>query len=129
MPSESAIRSAIEAYFAAIRAGDVNAWLATYAEDAVAHDPVGAPPHVGHAGLRGFFEGINSAFDSIALHEESIFVAGNEAAVKWRGEGTGMNGKTVTFEGIDVFQINEDGKIQSVQAYWNPAAMMAELQG
>ena len=38
-----------------------------------------------------------------------------------------MNGKEVNFEGIDVFEVNADGKIQTVRAFWNPAEMIAQL--
>ena len=115
-------------YFAAIRAMDVNSWLATFAEDAVSHDPVGAPPMRGHAALRQFFEGIAGAFEQVGIFEDHVYVVGNEAAVKWTGRGTGKNGREVTFEGIDIFEVNDDGKIQTLRGYWQPAAMMAQLQ-
>ena len=108
---------------------NADAWIATFAADAVSHDPVGAPPLEGHDALRRFFEGICGAFERVSLSEDQVFIAGNGAAVKWRGKGVGKNGRSVTFEGIDVFEINDAGKIKSIYAYWNPAAMMAELQG
>jgi len=123
------VQKAVTDYFAAIRAMDADAWVATFADDAVNYDPVGAPPNEGHAALRQFFEGIAGAFEQVGLFEDHVFVSGNEAAVKWTGRGTGKNGRAVTFEGIDVFEINDAGKIQTIHAYWNPAAMMAELQG
>ena len=123
------IQKAVADYFAATRAMDANAWVSTFAEDAISHDPVGAPPMAGHAALRQFFEGIVGAFETVGLFEDQVFTSGNEAAVKWTGRGTGKNGREVTFEGIDVFEINDEGKIQTVRGYWNPAAMMAELQG
>jgi len=57
-------------------------------------------------------------------------------AKRWRcgvsqlviGRGTGKNGRQVIFEGIDVFEINQDGKIQTMWGCWDPAAMMAQLQ-
>jgi steroid delta-isomerase len=79
--------------------------------------------------LRQFFAGIAGAFETVGLKEDSVFVSGNEAAVKWTGRGVGKNGREVSFEGIDVFEFNADGKIQTMWAYWNPAAMLAELQG
>lgn len=115
-------------YFAALRAMDVAAWVSTFAEDGISYDPVGAPPSKGHDGLRQFLEGIAGAFERVGLFEDHVFINGNEAAVKWTGRGTGKNGREVTFEGIDVFEINDEGKIQTLRAYWNPAAMMAELQ-
>lgn len=122
------IQKVVADYFAATRAMDALAWLATFADDAISYDPVGAPPTAGHAALRQFFDGITGAFEKVGLTEDHVFVNGNEAAVKWTGRGTGKNGRAVTFEGIDVFEINDAGKIQTIHAYWNPAAMMAELQ-
>ena len=60
---------------------------------------------------------------------DHIFLSGNRAAVKFTGRGTGKNGRQVIFEGIDVFEINQEGKIQTMWGYWDPAAMMAQLQG
>ena len=107
---------------------DVSAWVSTFAEDGISYDPVGAPPSVGHEGLRRFLENIAGAFESVGLFEDHVFINGNEAAVKWTGRGTGKNGREVTFEGIDIFVINDAGKIQTLRAYWNPAAMLAQLQ-
>ncbi|HKG20476.1 MAG TPA: nuclear transport factor 2 family protein [Blastocatellia bacterium] len=127
--STGSIRQTVADYFTAIRAKDADAWLSTFAENAVSHDPVGSPPAEGHAALRQFFEGIAGAFEKVELFEDSVFVAGDSAAVKWTGRGTGKNGRNVVFEGIDVFEINPDNKIQTMRSYWDPAAMMSELMG
>src|SRR5215208_2947100 len=120
--SEEMILKVVGDYFAATRSMDVEAWLATFAVDAISHDPVGGRPLEGHDSLRQFFGGIAGAFEAVGLTEDSVFVSGNEAAVKWTGRGVGKNGRQVTFEGIDVFKFNDDGKIQTIWAYWNPAA-------
>jgi steroid Delta-isomerase len=39
----------------------------------------------------------------------------------------GRNGQAITFSGIDIFTINPAGKIQTMQAYWNPAVVAAQL--
>src|SRR5689334_864396 len=129
MASEATIRETVAAYFAATRAMDKAAWVGTFAEDAVSHDPVGSEPLKGHTAFGAFFDGIVGAFETVGLQETEIYVAGNGAAVKWTGKGTGKNGREVSFEGIDVFEINEAGKVQNLYAYWNPAAMMADLMG
>ena len=108
---------------------DVEAWIATFAPDAVSYDPVGAPPTAGHDALRQFFGAIVGAFKKVGLTEDHVFIANNEAAVKWTGRGTGTNGRDVRFEGIDVIEFNEEGKIRTVRAYWNPAEVMMQLQG
>ena len=129
MMSVEDVSRTIKAYFAALRAMDVEAWVATFAPDATSYDPVGAPPHVGHEALRQFLSAIMAAFDKVGLTEDQVFIAGNGAAVKWTGSGKGKNGRAVRFEGIDVFDFNEEGLIQTVRAYWNPAEVMMQLQG
>ena|ERR1043165_143479 len=126
--SPETISRGVRAYFAAIRAMDLEVWVATFAPDATSYDPVGAPPTVGHDGLRQFFTAIAGAFKTVALTEDHIFIAGDGAAVKWTGTGTGKNGRNVRFEGIDVFEFNTDGLIQTMRAYWNPAEVLMQLQ-
>jgi predicted ester cyclase len=60
---------------------------------------------------------------------ESGTPIGNRVGVKFTGRGAGKNGRSVFYEGIGVFEINQEGKIQTMWGYWNPAAMMAQLQG
>lgn len=125
--SPDKVSRAVRAYFLAIRAMDAEAFANTFAEDGTTQNPMGAPPITGRDGIREFLQSICKNFKSVSLDEESIFVAGNGAAVKWTGKGTSNNGKGVKFEGIDVFEINSDGKIQNVWAYWNPAEMIGQL--
>lgn len=125
--SSDAISRAIKDYFAALRAMDERAWVNTFAPDAVSYDPVGTAAIEGHKGLAEFFQTITAAFKEVGLTENDVFIAGNGAAVKWTGSGTSKAGKKVHFEGIDVFEFNEDGKIQKLHAYWNPAEMVGQL--
>lgn len=125
--SPEVIAKAVKNYFAALRAMDEQAWVSTFADDAISYDPVGAPPIHGHEKLAEFFQTITAAFKEVGLAEDYVFIAGNGAAVKWTGEGTSKEGRKVQFEGIDVFEINEAGKIQTLHAFWNPAEMVAQL--
>jgi steroid Delta-isomerase len=124
---KEAAATVISNYFAAIRAMDIKACLETFTENASAYEPVGGNVFQGHQAISQFFEGIASVFETVGLTEEFVHIADNEVAVKWIGYGVGKNGKQVTFEDIDLFEINADGKIQTVQGYWNPTAMMAQL--
>jgi steroid delta-isomerase len=121
------ISRAVRAYFLAIRAMNAEAFANTFAENGSTFDPEGSSAITGREALREFLQSICKNFKSVALTEDSVFVAGNGAAVKWTGHGTSMSGREVNFEGIDVFEIDEDGKIQTVHAYWNPAEMIAQL--
>jgi steroid Delta-isomerase len=127
MTSEK-ISTLVQRYFAATRAMDVNAWLACFADNAISHDPYGGRPVQGKEELRNFFLSVATAFKEIGFTEDFVTVAGNRAALKFTARGTGKNGKPAIGEGIDIFEINDRGTIQTMWGYWDPAAMMAQLQ-
>jgi steroid delta-isomerase len=119
---------AVVEYFAAIRAMDVERCVAVFAATAEQHDPVGAPPNVGHEAIRKFFNQIFSGFKVVGLTEDGVYGNGNSAAVKWTGKGVSHSGKSVVFEGIDVLDFDDAGKIVLVRAFWDPAPVMAALE-
>lgn len=123
------IQTVVAQYFAAIGHMDADAWVACFAECAISYEPAAPTPLQGQAALRQFFLGVVGAFRNVGLTEDRVFLSGNRAAVKFTGRGIGKNGREVVFEGIDVFEINESGKIQTMWGYWDPAAMTAQLQG
>ena len=121
------MQTLVTRYFTATRAMDLNAWLSCFADDAVSHDPYGAPPIQGKEGLKRFFLSVAGAFKEIGFTEDYVVITGNRAAVKFTSRGIGTNGTSVTGEGIDVFEVNDRGLIQTMWGYWNPADMMAQL--
>jgi len=127
--SKEALESVVAAYFANMGAMNPEGWVEHFAEDAVSYDPVGHPPTKVHEGFREFFGQLQGVFEQLEPTTEHIFIAGNEAAVKWTIQGISKSGKSVTFEGITVFEVNEAGKIKTTRAYWNPEAMIAQLRG
>jgi steroid delta-isomerase len=124
-----AMQTLVTRYFAATRAMDLDAWLSCFADDAVSHDPYGGRPVQGKEELRNFFLSVATAFKEIGFTEKFVTVVGNRAAVKFTARGIGNNGKTAISEGIDIFEFNDHGTIQTMWGYWDPAAMMAQLQG
>jgi steroid delta-isomerase len=122
------LETTVAEYFSALRAMDVDRWVATFAPTATSNDPVGAPPLHGHDALRAFATGMFGLFQNVGLTENSVFIAGNTAAVKWTGAGLGKKGASVTFEGIDVITVDDSAKIILVNAYWNPAPVLAAVQ-
>ena len=128
MTSEK-IPVAVARYFSAIGEMDPDAWVACFAEQGTSYEPGSPTPLQGRTALRQFLVNVLGAFQTIAMIEDHVFQSGNRVAVKFTGHGTGKNGGQVSFEGIDVFEINQEGKIQTMWGYWNPAAMLAQLQG
>jgi ketosteroid isomerase-like protein len=126
--SNSTIETVVTAYFDNFSSMNPEGWVENFAEDALSYDPVGEPPAKVHEGFRQFIGQLQAVFAKLEATTEHIFVGGNEAAVKWTMQGISKTGKSVTFEGITIFEINPDGKIQTTRAYWNPATMVAQLR-
>jgi ketosteroid isomerase-like protein len=121
--------AAIKAYFDTLSRQDRAGWLALFCEDAVVHQPVGAVPAEGVETLGEVWQMLTGPFERLRTSEDSAFYAGSGAAVKWTTVGRSSQGREVRFEGINVFEIAPDGLIQTLMAYWDPAAMLIELAG
>jgi steroid Delta-isomerase len=119
----------VDRYFAAIAALDADAFVATFAPDGVSCDPVGADPSVGEEGLRRFFAGITGTFRQMVLTPDDTFHAGGRVAVKWTGRGESHEGVAVEYAGIDVFEVDDEGRITRLWAYWDPRELFAQLRG
>ncbi len=123
------VSSAVEAYFEAITAGDEQGWIGLFAADCVVHDPVGAIPAEGRESLPGVWLILRVPFESVAMEAVDVFHGGNGAAVKWDARGKAESGREARFHGISVFEVAEDGKIQTLMSYWDPAEMMIAIAG
>lgn len=122
------IASLIMIYFDNMAAMNAKGWLDIFAEDAVIHDPVGGFPKTVHKDANHFFKILSNFFGAIKLSNDHIFFVKNGAAVKWTMHVITKDDRHATAEGISVFEMNGDSKIQKVSSYWDEAAMMAKLK-
>lgn len=125
MPSQ---RESVEAYFAAISALDPECCTALFTKNGQSHDPYGARPWTGHDALRRFFNGVALTWDALSMKPESVYYGGNRAAAHWTASGTAKSGKAVQFEGINVFEFDDQGYIERLCAYWDAGGLMAKLK-
>ncbi|NJL10592.1 MAG: nuclear transport factor 2 family protein [Calothrix sp. SM1_7_51] len=122
------IEAVINSYYVNMGLMNAEGVLENFALDAVSHDPVGEPPAKVHEGLRELIGRLQTIFEKFESKTEHVFITANSAAVKWTTQGVSKSGKNVSFEGITIFEFNDAGKIQTTHAYWNPAAMIAQLR-
>jgi steroid Delta-isomerase len=122
------MHDAVDRYFSARNSLDPAACTACFTDDATVHDPYGATPIQGAAALREFFCGIANALQEFRVEAKSIYMSGDRAAVLFRRSGVGKNGKSVTVEGVNVFEFNHAGKISGLWSYWDAAAVLAQLK-
>ncbi len=127
-------RSASQRSYSAVAKGDLEEWLAVYAEDAVIEDPVGrsmfdpeGKGHRGHDGIRAFWE---QAIAPIAKFEFEINDSfanpeGNTCANIGRIRTSFPDGSHTTTDLIMVYVVRDDGRVASMRAYWEPDRTMA----
>jgi uncharacterized protein (TIGR02246 family) len=111
------ITALIRRYAAAWRAGDREAWLDTFCDDATQEDPIGDGVRRGRDGIGGFWDRGMAGCEWLEIQARAIHVAGGEAALEWTIVERVDDGY-VTFDGVDVFTFR-DGLIATVRAYWS----------
>ena len=118
MPTPEQVTAVAEAYIAASNANDKEAVLAQFAPDAVWFDPVGQPPHVGHAGVGEFYDQTRALADKVEMKVVNLIAAGSEAAMILEIHVTMGDGGMV-MDCVETLEVNDDGKIAGMKAYWD----------
>lgn len=121
--------SSVDRYFRAVSNLDRAAYLSCFSEEAILRDPYGGPVRQGEAGLSAFFDGMEKAWDSFQMTPQAFYRTGDRVATPWTATGTAKNGKTAEFAGVNVFTLDEDGRIRQLDGYWDYKAMAAQLKG
>lgn len=121
VPDRAVIETTVRAYAAAWGAGDREAWLSTFADSATQEDPVGGGVRRGRDEIGELWDRAMASYKSLEIVPREIFICGREAAMEWTIHAVAVEG-TITFNGVDVFTFDEDGRILSVRAYWERPA-------
>ena len=108
--------SLCETYLNALVNNDVDTIVNLYASDATVEDPVGSEVMIGEEAIRGFYTG---AIGGIAAAQLSgpPRLAGNEIAFPFTLV-AGAPGQQFEMSIIDVFMVNDEGKVSSMRAFW-----------
>lgn len=118
--TEDETREAVHLYFKATQTGSADMWLSRFAEGAVVEDPVGSEPICDRGALRAQGEAFVNGFREVGLYPGFVSVAGNRAAAGWEGRAVAHDGQSLTFQGIDTFEFDENGRIVHMMGYWTP---------
>ncbi|HKR17547.1 nuclear transport factor 2 family protein [Rhizorhapis sp.] len=110
-------KATIERFWSAVNEGDVDAILATFAEGAIARDPVDKPPLETSEQRRAHFAGVLASFKNLSAVPEFTTVCGDHSATKWTLTGSTQNGTEVAIEGIDVARHDSNGLIVELWGY------------
>ena len=117
----------LDGYYAAIAAQRLDDWLSTLSAGVVLHEPAGSPPEEGHAGASEAWKVLTAPFRSLTFERVKSFASGSGIAVLWRCHAVGVNGGAADVEGITVFEFDDEGLIETVVSYWDPASLLIDL--
>ena len=113
------VRSVVDAYVDTYRRNDKQACLDLFAPDAVWHDPVGEPPHVGHEGIAAFWDQARTLAESIVLEPKDVIVCANQAAMVFEIHANLAGGSGMVIEAVEIFVLDDDARISQLSAYWD----------
>lgn len=131
------IRDTYEDAITAYNAGDVDAFAAAHAEDAVLVTPAGTMR--GRAAIREYWRRQRAAFPDLVLRVEVIVADDDTVASEWTWVGTNTGplttrqqtqlpptGKRVELKGMEIARLRGD-KIVDYRMYWDGLALAQQL--
>ncbi len=111
----------LEQVLAAFNRHDLDAIMASFADDAVLETPRGADPwgtrFVGKAAVRGGLAARFAGIPDVHYSEGRHFVCGDRGVSEWLLTGTTTAGERIAVHGCDHFEFR-DGLIVRKDSYW-----------
>jgi steroid Delta-isomerase len=119
VPDADQIRATVQRYTEVFSAGDKDAYVGLFAEDATLEDPVGGEVHRGTEAIRAFWDMTRQMTPDIELTVTGpVRVAGANAA--FPGEARPLLGEDrMMVPVIDVLAFDDAGKITQLRAFWD----------
>ena len=116
MPTADQIRATVLRYVDSFNRKDRAQFLSLFADGVTQIDPVGSAPNTGVAALARFWDTLYASCDSVDFRLTDLIVTGDEAALVFHITQTIGDGFT-DIDGIDVFQVDEAGRIVLITGY------------
>ena len=120
--------------FKCVMAGDRAGWLALFAEDALVQDPVGKSPldpsgegRKGKAAIAEFWDTVISAGGQKEFTIRESYPAGNQVANVVTMLNDLGGGLKATVNMVAVYEVDNEGKVKSLKAYWDYNKMEADV--
>lgn len=119
-----------QASMAAVEAGDREAWLALFSDDAVVEDPVGPsmfdPEGTGHRGreaIAAFYDDVIAVNESIRFTIRQSLLCGDEVANVGTIRIGFAGGGAVEVDGVYCYRVTPEGKLGGIRAFWQADEM------
>ncbi|MHB1712701.1 MAG: nuclear transport factor 2 family protein [Acidimicrobiales bacterium] len=125
MPSPEELRGLLAAYVDAVNSRDAAAIADRFSEDARQSDPVSNPPTFGRPAIRAFFENGIVASESWTFAVKATHTCASNIAIDFEITVV-TEGGTMTIDGIEIFDVGDDGLFTAVNAYWDESDLRFE---
>ena len=121
------VRTVIQQYVEAWAKGDKQLLLSIFAEDAVWCDPVGTPAFVGHQGVAAFWDFAHQdSARQLTPRVNRIVACANEGILDFTMQVRVPHlNQGLDLRVVDRFVLNEAGRIQTANAYWDETCASA----
>jgi len=119
MPTRSQIEQAMHTHFDAWNAEDRERWIANFSDDMVFEDPVGGPTKNGPEAVRMSWDSSFKPGELWKIHPMLMQICADQAACQVRSSGT-VNGRPIEIDGIEVYTINDEGKVCYIRTWFTP---------
>lgn len=119
MPTQQQIKLAIDNHFAAWNSHDSERWYANFADDVALEDLVGGPVKTGRSGLEKSWERSFQQGHHWRLEPLLVQICQNHAALHVKNHGE-IHGQKLEIDSIEIYTVNDAGKVSQVQTYFNP---------
>lgn len=133
--TETPARTASWRSMEAVTSGAKETWLALFAEDAVVEDPVGpsmfdaeGKGHHGKEAIAAFWDLAIANVERFEFAMHDSFAAGSECANVGTISAFLPGGARVDTEGVFVYNVDENGLIKSMRAFWETERALATLR-
>lgn len=115
------IRATIGAYVKGFADSNLDAICELFHPDATVEDPVGTPKKTGDAEIRAFYQMALGAAPKLTVTGTPV-ISGAFSATPITAT-VDMDGNTISIDFISVMSYELDGRIQTMTAYFDPAAI------
>lgn len=123
MPTPDQVRAAVEAYARHLGDRDKQAWLDLFTDDAALTDPVPGEAMVGRPGLGEFWDSLAAMAPRYRMELHAVHVCSEQAAAVYTMLAGPEGGGGATFDGVEIFTVDDAGRITAATAYWDPATI------
>lgn len=114
------------------RTRDLDAFVEVFADQVHLVRPEGRGDERGKDGARRFWQAYLDQFDEVGSHFSRLEESGHLGELEWTGEGRLRTGRPVSYRGVSLLEIGDDGLVRRFATYYDTAAFLvpsAEVAG